>query len=297
MRILLCVDDTDDLTKTTSTGTVAELIAKEVEALGGVTELGITRHQLLLHEDIAYTSHNSSMCFPADIEPSIYEEVCAVAKKILLENIVPSACPGLCICIPEKISKPEELIAFGFRGKKEVIQKQEAYRLSEKLGGILLTEHGNTGAGVIGALCGVGLRLSGWDGTFRGKLKAKNGKTSLSAKEFCAETGVVQVLDLGGGKVEEERVLSIEKSAKAILWNGKMTVMVDGENKICQKSDLFHADNSQIQGVWKQECPNFAQDNDSEERLTEQGNSCGNCLYRRWTADGFTCVKDFEYNR
>ncbi|MEG1584148.1 MAG: hypothetical protein RR131_04835 [Anaerovorax sp.] len=291
MRILICVDDTDDLTKTTSTGTVAELIAQEVEKLGGMTELGITRHQLLLHDEIAYTSHNSSMCFPADIEASMYQEVCGIAKKVLLENVVPSACPGLCICIPEKLSNPEALIEFGFRGKKEVLKKEEAYAVAQELGGIALTEHGNTGAGVIGALCGIGLRLSGWDGTFRGKLKAKDGKTLLSAKEFCEETGVVQVLDLEGRHIAQTALLSLEKSAKAVLWNGKKTVMVDENNRICQKSDLFHSDNSQINGVWKQECPNFALDNDYEERMTEQGNSCGNCLYRRWINTGFVCVK------
>lgn len=291
MRILICVDDTDDLTKTTSTGTVADLIAAEVERLGGITELGVTRHQLLLHEDIDYTSHNSSMCFPADIDETIYEQVFNTAKKILLENIVPSACPGLCICIPEKVSKPEELIAFGYRGKKEVIKKSEAYALAERLGGISLTEHGNTGAGIIGALAGIGLRLSGWDGTFRGKLEMKNCQNTVSAKDFCRETGVVQVLDLNGNAIPMDTTLHIDKSAKAVLWNNKMTVMVDGENRICKKSDLFNPDNSLIEGVWRQECPDFVLDNDYEERLTEQENSCGNCLYRRWTSEGFRCVK------
>ncbi|WP_051280801.1 hypothetical protein [Anaerovorax odorimutans] len=291
MRILICVDDTDDLTKTTSTGTIAELIEKEIKKLGGITELGITRHQLLLHEDIAYTSHNSSMCFPADIDKELYEQVCNTAEKVLLDNIVPSACPGLCICIPEKVTSPEELIAFGCRAKKEVIKKEEAYNLANKLGGISLTEHGNTGAGIIGALAGIGLRLSGWDGTFRGKLKMKNGEKVISAKDFCDETGVSQVLNLDGSPISMSTIINIDKFAKAVLWNGEKTILADSQNRICQKSDLFNPDNSLIEGIWKQECPDFILDNDHEERLTEQENSCANCLYRRWTSKGFCCVK------
>lgn len=65
IRYYLCVDDTDDLTKKTSTGKIAEHIKKEAESLGSVIDYGITRHQLLLDDAIAYTSHNSSMCFRA----------------------------------------------------------------------------------------------------------------------------------------------------------------------------------------------------------------------------------------
>ena len=68
MRIYICVDDTDDLTKSTSTGKIADMIAQEIVKMGGTMDKGITRHQLLLHDDIDYTSHNSSMCMVIDIE-------------------------------------------------------------------------------------------------------------------------------------------------------------------------------------------------------------------------------------
>lgn len=68
MKVYICVDDTDDLSKSTSTGKIADLIAEQVAALGCRAEKGVTRHQLLLHEDIAYTSHNSAMCMVMDIE-------------------------------------------------------------------------------------------------------------------------------------------------------------------------------------------------------------------------------------
>ncbi len=60
--LLISIDDTDDA-DSEGTGEIAEIIAdglvgKELAAVGRVT-----RHQLLIHPDIAYSSHNSSMCF------------------------------------------------------------------------------------------------------------------------------------------------------------------------------------------------------------------------------------------
>ena len=51
MRIYICVDDTDDLTKSTSTGKIADMIAQEIVKMGGTMDKGITRHQLLLHDE------------------------------------------------------------------------------------------------------------------------------------------------------------------------------------------------------------------------------------------------------
>lgn len=59
MKLYVCVDDTDDLTKSTSTGKVADMIANRIVEMGGTIDKGITRHQLFLHEDIDYTSRAS----------------------------------------------------------------------------------------------------------------------------------------------------------------------------------------------------------------------------------------------
>gem|GEM_PF-752645 len=38
-------------------------------------------------------------------------------------------------------------------------------------------------------------------------------------------------------------------------------------------------------------CLAFEHDNDEEEEVSDCARSCYNCLYRRWTADSFTCMK------
>jgi len=39
-------------------------------------------------------------------------------------------------------------------------------------------------------------------------------------------------------------------------------------------------------------CPSFTRDNDEEEEISNCEVSCYNCLYRRWTAASFRCMKD-----
>ena len=59
MRLLICIDDTDNL-DSKGTGAIAEELRDLIAERGWGTCGDITQHQLLLHEDIPYTSHNSS---------------------------------------------------------------------------------------------------------------------------------------------------------------------------------------------------------------------------------------------
>ena len=175
--IVLCVDDTDDETRSTSTGKVAALIAQAVVRSGGRIRLGITRHQLLLRSDVPYTSHNSSMAFEAQIPVGAIDKLREEAIAVLAAECVPTADPGLALAVlPEAgfvggkgEQQLEGLIAFGKRAKVEYCRKEDAYALAQSIPWVFLSEHGGTGQGVVGALAGIGLRLSGSDGRFRGK--------------------------------------------------------------------------------------------------------------------------------
>ncbi|MBQ6585375.1 MAG: hypothetical protein IJH83_01035 [Coriobacteriales bacterium] len=176
VSIILCVDDTDDETKSTSTGKVAELIASAVPSMGGRMRLGITRHQLLLREDVPYTSHNSSMCFEASLPSGRVDALRTHAIEVLARECVPTADPGLALAVfprrsadaPDVSAAIDALIAFGQRAKVEYCSKRSAYDLAARIPWLSLSEHGGDGQGVVGALAGVGLRLSGADGRFRG---------------------------------------------------------------------------------------------------------------------------------
>ena len=66
MRVFIGIDDTDSL-EMGATGRSANQLRKLIEDKGWGETQAVTRHQLLLHPDIPYTSHNSSMCFIAEI--------------------------------------------------------------------------------------------------------------------------------------------------------------------------------------------------------------------------------------
>ena len=52
MNYLISIDDTDDLTREVSTGGIAEMIGRHLEKTGAVMCEGISRHQLLLDDQI-----------------------------------------------------------------------------------------------------------------------------------------------------------------------------------------------------------------------------------------------------
>ncbi|MDD6311477.1 MAG: hypothetical protein PUB09_06115 [Firmicutes bacterium] len=292
MKLYLCVDDTDDLTKSTSTGKIADMIASGVCDLGGRLELGITRHQLLIHEDIDYTSHNSSMCMVLDMADDVkMEEVKAISEKILRDNMAGTSDPGICFCKLSELEVPEELIVFGKRAQKEVIQKKEAYDLADSLKGVELYEYGGTGAGVIGAIAGVGLRLSGCDGMFRGKVKGFENQ-SHTADEWKKLIEVEQFVDFASGSVlPDDTVIVSGEQIKRAMVDRKISIIAKAkgdEYVMCKKKEIFEGDKRIT--TWFTSCDKFCQDNDIEECWSEEENACYNCLYRRWTADGYVCT-------
>lgn len=227
MRILVCIDDTDDL-ESKATGQLAEIIALAIEQNGWGKSYSITRHQLLVHPDIPYTSHNSSMCFPADIDEAYLENLIQYASNFLASESAEGSDPGLCIAIPDQLSNPELLVTFGHRAKEVVLIKNDAYQLAQQLG-IHLSEHGGTGQGVIGALAGVGLRLSGNDGRFKGSIKLKTGNNVLCVRDILSQTEVEEVRILDGDTINEEDFVMLvgEKGkVKAVLLDGKCVLPV-----------------------------------------------------------------------
>ena len=292
MKLFICVDDTDDLTKSTSTGKISDLIAQKIVDMGGTLIKGITRHQLLLHDDIEYTSHNSSMCMELDIQNIDIEKIKEESEKILLENAAESADPGLCFCNADELKDPDKLMSYGKRGQNEIITKEEAYETAAEIGGTFIKEYGGTGIGVIGALAGVGLRLTGCDGTFRGGKGVELEGQSFTVKEWKNMMGIEQVLDFFGKELDDDTDVTVKDQIKLAYLDHKKTLIAkqkDGIFFACKKKDLYEGDKKTSE--WNTSCHDFQADNDIEEQYDEDAKACYNCLYRRWTADGFECVK------
>lgn len=245
MDIILSIDDTDSI-DSRGTGELAEMIAKEIEANSwGSTDL-VTRHQLLLHKDIAYTSHNSSMSFSANINEKYLEEIIEFAQNFLSKESEPKSDPGLCVVVIDDLKASDKLIDFGNKAKRTILNKEEAYSLSEELN-IHLSEHGGTGQGVIGALAGAGLRLSGNDGWFKGAHRIKSDNNIITVQELCAYDNIDGVKDIHGDYLFGNEEIKLGKLVKTMLIEGKAVILVDKITddeagpkwKCCQKQQLM----------------------------------------------------------
>lgn len=230
MRIIVSIDDTDtmkmDGVEVRGTGELAGLIKQAIEDQGWGRCAPITRHQLLIHPDIPYTSHNSSMCFEADIENSFLKPLIDFASDFLANESAPDSDPGLCVAVTDRISRPGWLISFGYMAKNYVLTKQEAYDLAEMLG-VHLSEHGGTGQGVIGALAGAGLRFSGNDGRFKGKLKIKAENDIISAGDICSLGKVDMVKSLEEGIIlQDDDMILLGDHIKPVWLYGKSVLPV-----------------------------------------------------------------------
>jgi hypothetical protein len=223
MNILISIDDTDDI-DSRGTGEIAELLAQGLVDRGLASCGRVTRHQLLIHPAIAYTSHNSSMCFPAEIDEGSLEAVTAWCQTALAEESVAAADPGLCVAAVDRLAEPDALVAYGRSAKERVYTKAEAYEIAAGLG-VHLSEHGGTGIGVIGALAGAGLRLSGDDGRFKGKfaIPSEDGVTSV---EQIKHHGVDSVQSFDGDVLADDELVAAVGECKLVLLGGVAVLLV-----------------------------------------------------------------------
>ena len=154
MKVLVCIDDTDNH-ESMGTGQLSQIMVDKIQENRWGVCSAISRHQLFVHDDIPYTSHNSSMCFSIDFDGELGELV-DLGASFLETKSAPGSDPGLCVANLDKSLDRESLIDLGLRAKQEVLSKQEVYDLAKKTG-VHLSEHDGTGDGVVGALAGIQL--------------------------------------------------------------------------------------------------------------------------------------------
>lgn len=244
MKVFVCIDDTDNL-ESRGTGELASMLACDVVNNGWGKSSYVTRHQLLVHPDVPYTSHNSSMCFSADINEAHLETLISHASDFLEKESAEGSDPGLCVAVAERLNNSEALIEFGRKAKQVVVTQSEAYELAQRLE-LHLTAHGGTGHGVIGALAGVGLRLSGNDGRLKGWFNFRSANGIASVSDLCALPGIDSVRSLDGKTLSEEELIKTEDKVKSVFLGGKSVVLVtpavggSGEApwQLCSKQQL-----------------------------------------------------------
>ncbi len=161
MKAYIAFDDTD--TKDADRGTGKLVRRFEQHLPSGCRLSGVVRQQLLLHDDIPYTSHNSSACAVVVMNDSaLKDELIKRAIRYLEQEALPGSDPGLC-CACEGEAVLERLAEFGRACTARVVGQDDALSAAR---GAHLSGHGGTNDGIIGAAAGVGLTAAGWSGRY-----------------------------------------------------------------------------------------------------------------------------------
>lgn len=226
MNILLSIDDTDNR-ESIGSGRLLEILAGELTTSGLIRACSnIVRHQLFVHDDVPYTSHNSAMSLSAEVAERNFHPCINYAREFIRKCSAPGSDPGLCVYAPNGAEGAQEILDFGKKAKRALLSRQEAYALAEKTGAHL-SEHGGTGDGVIGALAAIGLRMGGSDGRFRGWLSPGRAGQVVTAGDLCLLPGVEGVVGPGGLMVPTgTQVRVADERLKTIFFNGRQLVPV-----------------------------------------------------------------------
>ncbi|MDN7025598.1 ABC transporter substrate-binding protein [Methanoculleus sp. FWC-SCC1] len=220
MTVYLGIDDTDT-PESRGTGRLARMIAAELAETYRIS--GVTRHQLYVHPDIPYTSHNSAAVIHIEgAANGSLHEIFTAAREMIRADFIDGSDPGICIAADTRAAP--DLLSFGMRAKSSVVTQKEARSLARQAG-ITLEGLGGTNDGVIGALAGVGLAASRNDGRFvvRGDTRDLSGSQTVAA---LLGGGVDSVMTAGGLPVTEG-VVELRKFPKPALRQGRAVLYVE----------------------------------------------------------------------
>lgn len=223
-RCLIGIDDTDNL-ETRGTGHRVRQLAEWLAENKLAVPKGITRHQLLVHPQIPYTSHNSSACL--SVETQNADDLWEASREFLLREAATGSDVGLCLAEWKLII--EEVRSFGRRAKREILNIQEAQRIAS-IAGIRCEGLTGTGGGVIGALAGIGLHSAGNDGRFLWLPGLRELKGKYLVAEVIAKGHVERVCTLDHNELLLEEIVNVGEWVRPILKNSKSTLYVEEEN-------------------------------------------------------------------
>jgi hypothetical protein len=222
MIVYIGIDDTDNK-ESRGTGfksrQLGELIEKE--QLGRL--IGITRHQLFVHDDIPYTSQNSSACI--EVNTSKINDVIQLSETFIEKEAEEGSDAGLCVTYPNYLSKEHR--KFGQAAKKEVLTQEQAFALTKDT---KIFHKGYTGNkdGIIGALAAVALRSTGNDGRFVWLRGLRNLRSGIySAWELSRMIDIDNIASFEGVLAEDADYIFVSDWVRPILKNHKKTLLVE----------------------------------------------------------------------
>jgi len=215
------LDDTD-FGERIGTGALARELMLYLEREQGVRPRGITRHQLLVHPDVPYTSHNSAACLELESIRSV-DDLARACRHFVELLPHPGADPGLCVCPADSL--PQRLLELGRNAQQVVVSKQE-YLDGARQHDWILWELGGEGIGVIGALSACALRMSGDDGRFISLAGIREVARQTTAGCILEGTPVERVVDQDGRSLDATDRIDTQNWVRPDLKNGKIVLQV-----------------------------------------------------------------------
>ena len=301
-----------------SDGVSAEAAAKEMahrlsSEFGSKINMGITAHQL-------YEGSRSAYCFDMNLPRGSAQRAAQISWETVLEMCGEQSDPGLCVLplmmeddgMTEDLASHAErtrrnkileehhdLIRFGQRVKKEPAAVQEAFDAAAQFPAIILRGAGSR-QGVVGALAAAGLRVGGDDGRFIGTYDM----THFSARTFGSvaqcigcfrmKYGIDPIFaERTGGALGFHDKIAMIRDAKAVLNAGRFTLIcaLGGDD---MWTPYTEDDFGKVRSK-RRSCDYFELDEEERDRFLEtKRRSCGTCLYRKLTTEGFVCTAGHE---
>jgi hypothetical protein len=219
---LVAIDDTDNL-ESIGTGRLARMLARHLEEKGVLAGSTVTRHQLLVHPDIPYTSHNSSACIAGEGADGAGDELLELAQSFLRANWHEGANPGVCVATAADV--PPELRALARRAQ-EVVLDLGAFDALVAPFGLRIGSDGETGQGRIGAVCGVALRSTADDGRYLDLPGIRDVGGRLTAAAILEKTAVDSVVDESGSELAPDTVIDTRDWIRPDLRGGRAVFAV-----------------------------------------------------------------------
>lgn len=206
MKVYFGFDDTDNHDSPYGTGKLVRWFQSAMPE--AFKCLGVVRQQLLVCDEIPYTSHNSSACMITEMpEPDLLHEAVEKAANHLVHYAIDGSDPGLCV-VTEYDPAIKSLIDFGHCCTHSVTTQKQALKAAKKAH---LSGHGGTNDGIIGAAAAVGLTVSGWCGRFIEFAKLR---------DLPDEVLVSELNDMGIEVVSMERDSKVPAPNDTVITNG-----------------------------------------------------------------------------
>jgi hypothetical protein len=222
LKIFIGMDDTDSLDSDFGTGKVVRWFEKILPQ--SCECLGVIRQQLLVSDDIPYTSHNSSACMVVEIPTEMYsngflKELSGLGEDHLKRHAADGSDPGLCIA-GEMDAGLVDLLEFGRLCTHKICTQKDALRA---VNGSFLAGLGGTNDGLIGAAAAVGLTASGWAGRYIEYQNLRNFPAIVTVSDLTARQ--IQV-------ISADRDARIPAPNDQVITNGWVRPLLLGHHPV-----------------------------------------------------------------